>query len=94
MSFALGGVNYPCYGGVCTFAVTKLHLTAQSGPAILVILCYSLWAYLVLIRRDSSRDTLCACLYLCRNIEPVYYSLIGAPETSWVKSNIERHMEY
>ena len=53
---------------VCMYVFIKLHITTQSGPVILVILCHSHWMYV--------------CMYVCIFIKlhitaqsgPVIYS--------------------
>ena len=58
---------------VCMCVFIKLHITAQSRPVILVILCHSLilprgdQGYLLrkpLIRRDRG-DSVCVCVCVC-----------------------------
>ena len=43
---------------VCTFI--KLHITAQSGPVIRVILCHSYWS-----SQGGINDTCYVCMYVC-----------------------------
>ena len=49
---------------VCVCVFIKLHITAQSGPVILVILCHSRWS-----SQGGINDTcyvfvcVCVCIY-------------------------------
>ena len=50
---------------VCMYVFIKLHITTQSGPVILVILCHSHWS-----SRGGINDTyyavcMYACMYVC-----------------------------
>ena len=50
---------------VCVCVFIKLHITAQSGPVVLVIICHSHWS-----SQGGINDTcfevcvLCVCVYL------------------------------
>ena len=45
---------------VCMYVFIKLHITTQSGPVILVILCHSHWS-----SRGGINDTYYVCMYVC-----------------------------
>ena len=65
-----GGINDTCYvcmyvcmyvrTYVCMYVFIKLHITTQSGPVILVILCHSHWS-----SRGGINDTYYECMYVC-----------------------------
>ena len=44
---------------MCVCVFIKLHITTQSGPVILVILCHSHWS-----SRGGINDTLCVCVFI------------------------------
>ena len=44
---------------VCVCVFIKLHITTQSGPVILVILCHSHWS-----SRGGINDTVCVCVFI------------------------------
>ena len=50
-------IQYVCMY-VCMYVFIKLHITTQSGPVILVILCHSHWS-----SRGGINDTYYVCMY-------------------------------
>ena len=53
---------YVCTRYVCMYVFIKLHITTQSGPVILVILCHSHWS-----SRGGIND-MYVCMYVCMYI--------------------------
>ena len=51
---------------VCVYVLIKLHITAQSGPVILVILCHSHWSRQGGINDTCYENLWCvrACLFI------------------------------
>ena len=45
---------------VCVCVFIKLHITAQSGPVILVILCHSHWS-----SQGGINVCMCVCVCVC-----------------------------